>query len=644
MDWDFYKRGASGDASSSITSRIAIEGDRSISALEIFVREVLQNSLDAAQGGDSCVNVDFRFYRLDGGKKEKFLQGIGWKALGQHIGAANKLRQTRKETVLFSWPNELKDQDITILEIADRGTIGLVGRDRITKLSEEERGPNDQPNAYVALARDDARREKTGLGSGGTYGLGKAALWAASSIQTVFFFSRLETPWKGTTHRLAGQSRLTEHYLEDGPYRGLGYAGRVKDDWCQPICNQEACCWIREHGFGLRDTEKDVGTTILIPFWDAPEGDEDGLEDHVLIARYAARYFWPAIHDVRLAVTSRGISGSSSDARDFLMHYQPYIDLYSRIKTRQPAKHDATPVDLQVVVPKGPDPLDLPPCNTVVRTGLATLPDGSDVIDIHRKKVACIRGQGMVVGYVPMTGEAGVRPFIGLVLAGRTVDPGNPGMRNDMLLGHAEYVTHTRWDQRSEPLKHWVGSRPVVKRLLEELKAYFERNSAVEVVPVDSDTGPMEEGLMFPGGGRGLVPPTVEGEPVLRLKKFDRYGCCYQFEVTARFEKGNKPCTLELWIEAGRESGGMGGEADRLPVKVETWAPKYLEYEEHVRKVVFRIPGFTTDMLVMVSGRTETMDDAVFAITTAALRAKIVSQKEAQTVPEKVKEEDDDQG
>jgi hypothetical protein len=175
----------------------------------------------------------------------------------------------------------------------------------------------------------------------------------------------------------------------------------------------------------------------------------------------------------------------------------------------------------------------------------------------------------MVVGYVPMTGEAGVRPFVGIVLAGRTVDPGDPGMRNDMLLGHAEYVTHTRWDSHSEPLKHWKDSRPAVKRLLEELRSYFESNSAIEVEPVDSDTGPMEEGLMFPGGGRGPIPPEVDGDPILRLKKFERGNCLYHFEVTAKFKKGSKACAIELWIDAGRESGGRA-----FPSKWKPWCPR----------------------------------------------------------------------
>jgi len=48
MDWEFSVRPEAGDGYAASQSRIIIEGDHTISPFEIFVREVLQNSLDAA--------------------------------------------------------------------------------------------------------------------------------------------------------------------------------------------------------------------------------------------------------------------------------------------------------------------------------------------------------------------------------------------------------------------------------------------------------------------------------------------------------------------------------------------------------------------------------------------------------------------
>ena len=88
--------------------------------------------------------------------------------------------------------------------------------------------PAGTPKAYLALTREDARREKQGLGSGGTYGLGKAVLWAASSVQTVVFFLGYPLPrWDDTSPGRAGSTGST--FLNNQPYRGLGYGGDRRD-------------------------------------------------------------------------------------------------------------------------------------------------------------------------------------------------------------------------------------------------------------------------------------------------------------------------------------------------------------------------------------------------------------------------------
>ena len=59
----------------------------------------------------------------------------------------------------------------------------------------------------------------------------------------------------------------------------------------------------------------------------------------------------------------------------------------------------------------------------------------AEVREDFNRKVACIRGQGMVVGYAKITGNTLVRPFVGLALGGRTADSTMNGVRGDVLLG-----------------------------------------------------------------------------------------------------------------------------------------------------------------------------------------------------------------
>ena len=93
MDWEFYKRGEAGDAYAASQSRIIIEGDHTISPLEIFVREVLQNSLDAALA-DQKVGVHFRLRKISQpGARDAFLKALGWSKLKERVAAANRVRK-----------------------------------------------------------------------------------------------------------------------------------------------------------------------------------------------------------------------------------------------------------------------------------------------------------------------------------------------------------------------------------------------------------------------------------------------------------------------------------------------------------------------------------------------------------------------
>ncbi|MBA3352572.1 MAG: hypothetical protein H0U23_09145, partial [Blastocatellia bacterium] len=370
MDWEFFERPTAGDGYAAAQSRIIIEGDHSISPFEIFVREVLQNSLDASREGQK-VRVRFRIRTISlPGPRGLFLDAIGWSKLKERVAAANRVRKNRLEPPEFGDPAILEKDPLRVLEIVESGTIGLVGPEAVLNENDERRLPNETPKAYIALTRDDARREKQGLGSGGTYGLGKAVLWAASEIQTVVFFSRLSVPHSGTVHRAAGQARLGSHFLNNKPFRGLCYGGDRRDGWCRPVRDEAARTLATRLGADTRPSDGDSGTTIIIPFWAAPEGDQPGILDHALIARYAARYFWPAIVDDSLEVTATSSDGNDVSAADLLSHYEPFIQLYKRTNSGVPGLKDVAPEKIDFTVPKGPPPRTEGPTKTFARVAM----------------------------------------------------------------------------------------------------------------------------------------------------------------------------------------------------------------------------------------------------------------------------------
>ena len=221
MYWKFVQREITdGGSGAGLEGRMIIEAGDSISPLEIFVREVLQNSLDAAifdsEGNPGQVRVHFKLRRIaEAAAKQRFLEGIGWGALKQHVDACNRVRGKQQLPPMFSATSVLENQSIQVLEISDSATIGLTGPEAIASESEESRAEGVPLKAFFALVRDDARREKQGLGAGGTYGKGKAVLWASSAVQTVLFFSRLSASFEGVTHR-AGRAEQTAWALPCG--------------------------------------------------------------------------------------------------------------------------------------------------------------------------------------------------------------------------------------------------------------------------------------------------------------------------------------------------------------------------------------------------------------------------------------------
>jgi RNA polymerase primary sigma factor len=642
MDWEFYQRGEAGDANAAPQSRIIIEGDHTISRFEIFVREVLQNSLDAVIQGKKA-KVHFRLRNISApGAKQAFLDAMGWPALKERVSAANRIRERRDEPAEFGDPNTIEKLSLRIVEIVESGTIGLVGREAVRDESEEKRWPGEPPKAYIALTRDDARREKQGLGSGGTYGLGKAVLWATSDIQTVLFFSRLSQPWEDTVHRAAAQSRLGPHFLNKQAFRGLGYGGDRKEDWCRPIRNEKARSLATKLGINRREGAEDSGTTILIPFWrppDCADGDED-VQTHALISRYAARYFWPAIVDERLEVSSESEDGDMDNASNHMSHHQPFIDLYKRVRGGVSGDSDAKPENISVTVPKGPPPRKDSEAKTFVIAAMHNVLNSEELREDFRCKVACIRGQGMVVGYAKMTGNTLVRPFVGIALGGRASDTKN-GERGDVLLGFSEYVTHTKWDARSANFRYWPEARSVVAELLKQLRDYYEKNSRIQQPETSDDLSPLEEGLRFPGiGAGGPPPPPPQGRPTLRLQSFRREDENYAFEIRARAGPEIKPFCVDVSVEPAMETGSAS-KSDRFLLDNVQTVPADLKKEKlDNKKVRVLIPTFNSETQIKITGLTAKIPAEVFAVSEGLLKASVVKPAASQDTAAEIPGED----
>lgn len=180
--------------------------------LDTFVREVLQNSLDARKAtSQTPTEVKFTFRQLQGDDKTRFLNTIDRGYLRTHLQAVAE-GHTAMSTLLANTIADLNSNPLTILRIDDSGTEGLTG-------DEDTPGTN-----FSSLCRNILDTTKDAPSKGGSYGLGKALLWQFSTLSTVLFSSRLEGE-PPQQFRFFARTELPSHETEQARWNGSGWYG-----------------------------------------------------------------------------------------------------------------------------------------------------------------------------------------------------------------------------------------------------------------------------------------------------------------------------------------------------------------------------------------------------------------------------------
>jgi hypothetical protein len=210
-----------------------------------IARECSQNSLDAASrspdGASLPVKLVFRLIHVP----------------AQEIPGLSDLKKTLK-SCLEQWKDQKKERDflerairnaerslVPVLSIEDYGTTGLVG-------------PAVKGKPFHALVKSSGISQKPDADAGGSFGIGKNAAFAISSLRTVFYSTIYESD-AGQKSLAQGKAILVSH--DDGePKRATGYWGAA--DFMPLESQAQLPAW-------LRRTE--VGTTVAsVGFFEEP--------------------------------------------------------------------------------------------------------------------------------------------------------------------------------------------------------------------------------------------------------------------------------------------------------------------------------------------------------------------------------------
>lgn len=210
---------------------------------------------------------------------------------------------TKKEIAFFTQAEKaLTAPKIQILRVSDSGTRGL-------------RGPCQEGHPFHALVKSSGISDKPDDTSGGSFGIGKSAVYSASDLQTVFYSTLYlgatgETP----TFLCQGKTKFRSFIDENGePFRSIGYWGEPHG--FMPVDTPDVVPeWLRRTEIGttvcsiaVRETDdwqKEILKSLVINFFAAihtgkMEFDVDGdiVDANTLRRRFAEAARWVPTDD-----------------------------------------------------------------------------------------------------------------------------------------------------------------------------------------------------------------------------------------------------------------------------------------------------------------------------------------------------------
>jgi len=211
--------------------------------LDLFVRESVQNSLDAKNETDKYVTIKFRTGSFNKGRLNNEFEGI--------TEELNK---------------RYKDEEYDYISITDTNTVGLTGKLHYDDLSDNQYG-NLLKLIYEISKPQDVE------GSGGSWGLGKTVYFRVG-IGMVLYYSRIRKESGEYESRMAAclvenennPNSLIPQYKGKSK-RGIAWWGEEKgENKTQPITDKEYIKCMLDL-FNIEPyKEEETGTTIIIPY------------------------------------------------------------------------------------------------------------------------------------------------------------------------------------------------------------------------------------------------------------------------------------------------------------------------------------------------------------------------------------------
>ncbi|MEV7288058.1 helix-turn-helix transcriptional regulator [Streptomyces sp. NPDC093252] len=484
--------------------------------VQVLARETCQNSLDERLTGEGRpVRVRYTLHELTGEHLDAFREAILWNDLFPHYSAVSETAGHQKVgRVVDAGVRDMYEKGrLVLLRVDDYNASGLNGDDYAD-------------GKFAAVVRRQLESLKSGHGAGGSYGLGKATLWATSALGLVLINSTLSEAHEGRTERrVIGRLELPWRKVDGRSYAGPAWLGRpdpespgalVTRSWWADEATVERLHLTREHDepgtsfliVGAHDVASLEGKPSDQSDGDGETSDKEDAEDprdisrmHGRLVEALGRDFWAAMVGgggrlPLLEVSVRALRNGAVVVPE--KQVDPSLEQPSRTRALR-AHYEGTTVDRLTEagqVAACGVPLELP-LTGGTRGTLGThralllvthLVTDAEDRDRSKNQVHSLRGNRMTVKRAGVPNlPLGTNPFHAVLLVGEAAGESVPFAADaEEFLRAAEPPEHDRWGQTEELTVRWS---PTAYRRINGLTK--EVNSAVrELVARPRRAGP----------------------------------------------------------------------------------------------------------------------------------------------------------
>lgn len=419
----------------------------SLTPTEIFLRETVQNSYDAREPQrvngklvDSPLYYSLRAFRFTSSQYEKIQGLLFGNGLTQHLYYKKNVRP---------W----LAPDMLNIEVTDRNTSGLVGNTEPSGVVGNQNFTN-----FVYFTGNDKKKDKS---SGGSYGFGKAALFAFSKARTIVVYTKIrqENVFHSRFIVISSDERIDDSNCDRCWWgRKTYYSDRTRGTYAAPIMDAEADeCAL---AIGMRPFPVgQTGTSILVlnagpavlpvdEYQNQKTFDQVFCED---LPRYIVHWYWNKIYEKRIEfhVEFEG-KDIPLDDPSAVYPYNQFLRAYRKITE---SSQDSSFPGMKEIRAERPSVRLGKACVVSCPPMFAKYKSLFDVFDSKDPVVAFMRGIGHIVYYEKFSMPSSVlqTTCFGVFQADRTscTSSGEPG-EIDRYFRDIENQTHDHWEHKKD--------------------------------------------------------------------------------------------------------------------------------------------------------------------------------------------------